>query len=620
MYNYSYTEFATGVSNRGNIVDIRKVPALLKKHREQDCYINTLLFQESFETFVANTGSVQKYRGEGKLNYFPVDIDSTDLNASLEALRNFIEKLNLNDVPTMYLRYYFSGSKGFHVMIPNTMIGTEPSESISRYMKKMGSILLDDELFDSTIYTHVRLFRLPNTKHQKSGLYKVPLTYNEVMMKSLSQIKEMAAEPRFDVDKPKYQGERVPFLNSLWREAVSDTTSIYKVKQYDESEQYRFPCHRHLFEQGATEGHRNNTALRAAWILKKYSGLTQELVFNTLKGWNEKNKPPLSEPELHKVVEQAFRGNYHFGCSDSIMSLYCDDNCPLLKKRELEEKEEPVLVSMSNMAEGYKQFVDLCEKNPVKFFHPVDKYIRSLFPGFVAYIMARSGVGKTSFVIDVIVRMVQAGLKVMFFSLEMPLTMIYERLASRVLNIPYTELPKAIRNPKMKREFERVENLLSSKLIVTDKTGLTLSEMEEYMRFAEERVFGSKIQCVLADYFGLIRPETVSDSNYQNKTKLADELQQFAKRNKVPVITLLQTNRSGQEGRNEINLASGRDSGHIEEVADLMLGLWKIEDSVYLKILKNRYGKSDLSFEAIVNRETNHWAFEEVFKIGYQKD
>jgi len=406
----------------------------------------------------------------------------------------------------------------------------------------------------------------------------------------------------------------------MWYEAVGSTQTVYTVKTYDESEQYRFPCHRALFKNGATEGNRNNTALRAAWILKKHSGLTEDLAYKALEEWNKKNVPPLEDSELTKVVEQAYRGNYHFGCSDPIMSMYCDDNCPLLKKRELEEKEEPTLVSIGNMANEYTNFITMCEKNPVRFFHPIDRYIRSLFPGFVSYIMARSGVGKTSFLIDLMVRMAEANIKMLFFSLEMPQTMIYERLAARILGVAQQDLPARVREKSFNVLFEKMKHLLSSTLVLTDKPSLSTNEMEEYMHFAEERVIGAKVQVVLIDYFGLIRPEAQSDSTYQNKSRLADEIQRFAKKNKVPVISLLQTNRTGTDGSQEINLASGRDSGHIEETADLMLGMWAIKDDVFLKILKNRYGPSGILFSCDVDRATNNWELKEYFSVGSDTD
>jgi hypothetical protein len=66
-------------------------------------------------------------------------------------------------------------------------------------------------------------------------------------------------------------------------------------------------------------------------------------------------------------------------------------------------------------------------------------------------------------------------------------------------------------------------------------------------------------------------------------------------------------------------MASSRDSGHIEEVADLMLGLWKQEESVFMRILKNRYGPNGISFEALVDRRTNNWLLEEMYSIGSDK-
>lgn len=619
MNGFLYTEFSRGLSDRGKIYNMYEVPNLIKENYQMDCYVDTLLFQESFKTFVANTGSVKEYRGLAKMVYFPIDIDSNDLDESLEKLRDLLELLNVNEVPTMYLKFYFSGSKGFHVLIPNTMIGSSPSESISRYMKKFGELLLDELLFDTTIYNHVRLLRCPNTRHQKSGLYKIPITTQEIYTKTIEWFKEKAKEPRFDVEYTCYSGELIPFLHSLWLEAVNSSTTVYNVSKFKESEQYRYPCHRAIFENGASEGSRNETALRAAWILKKYSGLTEELTLSALDAWNKKNKPPLDELELKTVVAQAFAGNYNYGCSDSIIKRYCDDSCPILQKKKLEQKETPTIISFDSMSGEYESFVDLCAKNPVRFFHPFDNKIRGLFPGFISYIMARSGVGKTSLLIDIIVRMAEHNIKMMFFSLEMPSVMIFERLAARMLGVPQSLMPMYVKDKANAHELKRIAHLLSSTLVLSDKTALSIKQMEDYMHFAEDRILGTKVDVVLVDYFGLIRPEKETGNEYQDKTKLANEVQIFAKENKVPVICLLQTSRTGEDGTAPITLASGRGSGHIEEATDFMLGMWKQEEDVYLKILKNRYGPADVGYTGIVDRLTNKWSFKENPKINMKK-
>jgi len=612
---FLYTEFSKGLFDRGNIRNMYEIPKLIEANYQTDCYVNTLLFQESFKTFVSNTDSVKEYRGVAKMVYFPIDIDSSDLDESLNKLRDLLELLNVNDVPTMHMKYYFSGSKGFHVLIPNIMIGASPSESISRYMKKFGKLLLDDLLFDPTIYNHVRLLRCPNTKHQKSGLFKIPITAQEIYLKTIEWFKEKAKEPRFDVVQEKYTGSQIPFLHSLWLEAVNSSTTVYNVSKFKESEQYKFPCHRAIFENGAGEGSRNETALRAAWILKKHSGLTEDLTLAVLEKWNKKNQPPLEIEELTTVIKQAYAGNYNYGCSDNIIKRYCDDSCPLLQKKRLEQKETPAIISFDSMSSEYEDFVDLCAKNPVRFFHPFDNKTRGFFPGFISYIMARSGVGKTSLLIDIIVRMAEHGIKMMFFSLEMPSVMIYERLAARILGVPQSLLPMFVKDKSSASRLKKITHLLSSTLVLTDKPALSIKQMEDYMHFAEERILGSKLDVVMIDYFGLIRPEKETGNEYQDKTKLANEVQIFAKENKIPVICLLQTNRVGEDGTAPITLASGRGSGHIEEATDFMIGVWKQEENVHLKILKNRYGPCDVGYTGIVNRMTNEWSFKEIPKI-----
>ena len=52
----------------------------------------------------------------------------------------------------------------------------------------MAQELAGDIKIDTVVYDIVRLFRLSNTKHGKSGLYKVPLTAAEILHKGIDEI------------------------------------------------------------------------------------------------------------------------------------------------------------------------------------------------------------------------------------------------------------------------------------------------------------------------------------------------------------------------------------------------------------------------------------------------
>ena len=61
-------------------------------------------------------------------------------------------------------------------------------------------------------------------------------------------------------------------------------------------------------------------------------------------------------------------------------------------------------------------------------FGKLDRHLRGIAPGEVCEIIARTGVGKTAFLLNVISHViVNQKIPVLFFSLEQPLAQIYER-------------------------------------------------------------------------------------------------------------------------------------------------------------------------------------------------
>jgi len=613
---FKFTELAKSLRDRGNIVSIDEIPSQLAGH-SREAFVNTLLFDANFLAYTANTQTVSGYRGAGYMPRFPIDFDGT-ISTARKSVLDFIEGLALNGVDVDKFLYFFSGNKGFHVMIPNAMIGSFPNEDISRIMRKFAEMLLDGIDYDPTIYNHVRLFRLKNTVNEKSGLYKVQLTYKEMLLLADEDILEIAKAPR-KMSIAAESVQRSQYLVSLWEYARSNLKSRFEsVAPAEENAEFKQVCYRNIFSNGAKDGNRNNVTLRAAWILKKHSGMPFDIVLDTLKKWNEtRNTPPLSEEELTNTVAQAFRGSYHFGCSDHVLESYCDDNCPIKKKylHRLEEN-EALFQNISSIGSAYLNFVDTYHKNRLGFgHHSLDNHLRGLLPSTLAYILARSGVGKTSFIVDSISRITtQWNVPIVLFSLEMSKEMIFERMLARFANINFSQIPE------FAKDAERFnQNLVSMqkffrKLVICDKPALTIEAMEKYAQEVENSIIGEKIRVVFIDYLGLIRSD--KSSEYERVSSVAYDIQAWAKRSKTTIVILTQTGRErGGSGATELELDAGRGSGVIEETADFMLGLWRSSggssEDIFLKILKNRYGKSNISYTCDVSFEKQKWDLHE---------
>lgn len=202
--DFIYVDVAFGgASNRNNIIKADFLNDYAKKWRAQsrkkfiECYTTYFQYSDELLDHVKKTGSVRRFNGSCWANFFPLDVDdSADLEKSLNGTRAIVTKLRDDcEIDPKNLRIYFSGAKGFHIEIPGKLFGGfTPSPGLHEEFRALAKLISED--IDLVIYDKVRLWRLKNTINSKSGLYKIPLTVDELFDRTIEQIKEMAKGPR----------------------------------------------------------------------------------------------------------------------------------------------------------------------------------------------------------------------------------------------------------------------------------------------------------------------------------------------------------------------------------------------------------------------------------------
>lgn len=222
---YRWVDIAVGnVDRRNHVVDIRDALALRDKgHAKENSYITVFRFPEAYRQHLADTGSVGGYAGSCYADYLPIDVDRAgNLLQAMNATKALAFTLQERfDVRSDQVRYFFSGAKGFHLLIPTPLFGDiEPSESLNGAFRAVALELADaaGEEIDRAIYDKNRLFRLPRTKH-KSGLWKIELTWAELSEWTTDQVRFAARTDR-DVEVKPQNLEAVPALAELFAKAA----------------------------------------------------------------------------------------------------------------------------------------------------------------------------------------------------------------------------------------------------------------------------------------------------------------------------------------------------------------------------------------------------------------
>lgn len=158
-----------------------------------------------------------KVAGKGQsLSSLYFDLDNDDINVSHDEARRLFLYLQ-EIVPVDAIRLYFTGKKGFHIECEAITLGIGPSGDLADVFRLVADDVknkLDLTSLDFQVYDSRRMWRVPNTKHQSTGLYKIAITPDE-LLGHVGDIEGRAESPAFlDVPEPIFD----PTANEWFRE------------------------------------------------------------------------------------------------------------------------------------------------------------------------------------------------------------------------------------------------------------------------------------------------------------------------------------------------------------------------------------------------------------------
>lgn len=126
------------------------------------------------------------------------DIDSDDIEISRLEAAKLVDYL-ISYIPESGIRAYFSGQKGFHVECEPITLNISPDDDLPRVFRFIAG-QLSEQLnlagIDYHVYDRRRMWRVPNTRHQRTGLFKVECLQLLRDSSDINEILELAKEPR----------------------------------------------------------------------------------------------------------------------------------------------------------------------------------------------------------------------------------------------------------------------------------------------------------------------------------------------------------------------------------------------------------------------------------------
>ena len=236
-------------------------------------------------------------------------------------------------------------------------------------------------------------------------------------------------------------------------------------------------------------------------------------------------------------------------------------------------------------------------------FRSLDFYTYGGFnTGNLVILAARPSVGKTAVMLQMAKAAAMVGKSTNIFSLEMT----NAELAQRFLLSESDELNqwKMARGEVEWTAFERASSRLGSKPIYMNDSDRALEEI--ISRITLNSMAG-KCDIAFIDYLGLIKLYSRNGNLSQAIAECTGEFKALAKKCKIPIVLLCQLNRSSASEKRPPEMHDLRDSGGIEQDADIVLMLERAPEdeegrTVNMWVRKNRQGSAgNVKIEIIAN-------------------
>jgi KaiC/GvpD/RAD55 family RecA-like ATPase len=572
----------------------------------KDWYSSVFFYnQQEFDVF-KKTGTIAGITGLTS-NKLIFDFDSQDdLEAARSDTLDICNKLITNGITEDQFNICFSGNKGFSIELRLS------KQYSSKELKGIAKALAGDKTsFDTKVYNDSRIFRIPYTKHNITGLYKTPISLATLSEASIEDIKAMAVD-NSGID---------------WKDVVIELPESLQVKldkkinldtfealpSFERKAKWMPSCKEAILNGMFKNGNRSH-ALMALAATFKANGFPKEVAYRSLKGAAELqakryNTDAFDSTEIWtNIISVVYSPNWKgatYSCRDH---EWLEEICKTTGKYACALKEKVELVTIDTVSDSFSNYATNIDKNTIKTgIDVIDDNLR-LQTCSHAVIAGSSGSGKTTLLLNILNNVSDAGSNALFGSMDMGKNLIYQKLAHKVTGLNDKDLYDIYRRndtAKINKIKEDIYNMYKN-VLFDFRSGVTIEDLTANLRAAKEK-HGDSLKLVVYDFINKIRGPFSEET--ANLAYIAPRLSDLANETETLIISLAQTARSkGGPSTPLVDSRVSKGSSAIEESATAVLGIWRpgymTDEDKYMCIgaLKTRMGKefvTPLSFDGL---------------------
>lgn len=226
-------------------------------------------------------------------------------------------------------------------------------------------------------------------------------------------------------------------------------------------------------------------------------------------------------------------------------------------------------------------------------FTKLDNNFRGFGGGELITIAAYSGIGKTTFALDILLRQLLKKGKISLFSLEVPKEQVLNKLMSNYTNITYSSILNKNLTDKEKETIAiAINDFPAQNIEIYDKKG----NLDYIINQIRRDKINKNINIAYVDLVNRVTTREKFSSRTNELGHITRSFKNLAMELDIPIVILAQVNREGEKSVSKRPTVNDiKDSGSIVEDSDTVISLYRereMDKAQYREEL-NRQGKLD---------------------------
>tara|TARA_X000001388_G_scaffold52188_1_gene37894 strand:- start:18918 stop:20741 length:1824 start_codon:yes stop_codon:yes gene_type:complete len=598
-----YLEYAvSAISNRNHLCKLNDFPSIASKNKGSEIYRSMFLYDSDIVDFVTKNGTVTGFNGVQGVDKLVIDIDyvkndNDNGNQTKNKVLDVIDNMTKLLIEPEHYNIWFSG-KGFHIHLGN-VYGFEDSNTLSKQVR--ATMQRDFGEHIDIIYDSRRLIRAGHSYHKGSRLFKIPIAYSELEELDYSEITELARTVRTDFKPHKIKQEKIKSLDpmDMSRKNIEEVRKVFDNAK-GISTRY-ITCVQHIYNAGHVPSNRHKHLLALVSIWRKKYAFDKVACDHLARAYMAKMETPLPPVETSKIVSDAFKNDYNYGCNHPVLQPYCDSKCLLFRWKNLDE--ESTILNAEGMTNKLIEYLttDYTDRSfDLKSIFPFMQRSHMFTTGQLITLIGDTGLGKTAFYQYLIVRL--QNIKTLFLSLEVDDITMTRRFLQAALKMTKMEVISALKN----KDQDIIDKAMKGIEHIQLET--TCPDIDNLASVVSES--GAKI--VVVDTIDRVKAKYAGKDDFARQEIIANGLKDLAMKEDVMVLAVHHISKSASynfKETNTLDVHSGKGNSAIEQKSDQYIAFQGKEQSKS-RVVRSLKARDESMFEMLLNYNWETFTFD----------